>query len=131
MNSGGQTRVSWLDERVNFVATSRVFALGLAIHVEEYSRFAVGGHHGIDGGDRRRYFCDVAQTNRNARRGTFDNDLRDLFRSAHLPTNEAQNELVTVLDQARRINEIRPLDGFQNVRDGDPRSKEPRGIRCH
>src|SRR5713226_7983277 len=122
VNSWGQSGGELLDERVNFVCHVQGIALGLAIHVEKYSGFTVGGHHGIDGGDRRRYFCDVAQTYGNTRRGTFDNNLPDLFRSAHLPTNEAQNKLVTVLDQARRINEIRPLDGFQNVRDSDPRS---------
>src|SRR4029077_4475027 len=61
--------------------------------------------------------------------GTLDNNLSDLFRIAHLPADETQHKLVTMLDQPRRIDEIGALDGVQDIRDGNPHRVEARRIR--
>jgi len=39
--------------------------------------------------------------------------------------------MMTVLDQSRRIDEIRALDSVQDVGDSNPRCVEARRIRCH
>ena len=130
MNSGRQTRDEFPDERVHFVCYVQGVAFGLAIHVEKHGRFAIRGHHRIDRSDRRRDSRDVTEAEGNASGRSLDHNLSNLFRSAHLPADETQYELMTMLDQARRIDEIRAFDGVQDVRDGNPRSKEACRIRC-
>ena len=51
--------------------------------------------------DRR----DVAEANRNSRWRVLDNDLADLFRRAYLAADEAEHELMIVLEQAGRIDQ--------------------------
>ena len=62
MNAGRQRRGEFLNERVYFVGYIQGVAFGLAIDVEKNSGFTVGGHHGVDRGDRRPDCRDVSKT---------------------------------------------------------------------
>ncbi len=129
MNTGRQTRGELLNERVHFVCYIQRVAFGLAIHVEKHRRFTIRGNDGVHRRDRGCDFCDVAKAKGNAGWRVLHNDLPDLLRGADLTADQAQHQLMIAFDQTRRVNQIRPADGVQNIGDGDTCGEKPRGIR--
>ena len=94
-------------------------AVRLAIDIQQDSGLLVSRNNCVDGFDRWRNAGDVADVDGSAGRRGLDDDGGDLGRSARLPAHQAQNQLVIILDQSGRIDEIPAADGVQQVRNGD------------
>ena len=54
--------------------------------------------------------------------------LRDVLERARLAADQAQHQLVIVLEQARRVDQVAAADRVEEVRDGDLRLQQLRRI---
>ena len=122
----GQSRANLLDLGVNFVGDVKGVAVRLAMHAEQDGGFAVGGDHGVDGSDGRRNLGNIAETNGNARCRGLHHNLADLLWRSNLAADEAEDQLMIVLDQAGGVDEVRAANGVENVVDGDAGREEAR-----
>ena len=104
---------------MDFVGHLKGVALRLAVHAEQHRRFSVGSDDRIHRSFRWCDLGDVAEANGNAVGGSLHDDLRDLFRRAHLAADQAKHQLMVVLQQAGRIDQIGPANGIENIRDGN------------
>src|SRR6266436_8257414 len=126
MHAGWQSWPKLLDLGVNFVGDVERIAVRLPMNTQKNGGFAIGGDHGVDGCDGRRNFCNIAKTDGNTCRRRLHDDLADLFRRANLAADQAEHQLMIVLDETGRVDQIGLANGVENIVDGDTRREEAR-----
>ena len=103
-------------------------AVRLALDAEQNRRFSVGPYHRINRFDGRPHQAEISNTNRNAGGRGFDNDVRDLLRSAGLTAHQAQHQLVIRFHQAWRIDHVAAAHGFYERGNRNLRLKQFRRV---
>src|SRR6266436_6581248 len=124
MHAGWQSWPKLLDLGVNFVGDVERIAVGLPMNTQKNGGFAIGGDHGVDGCDGRRSFCNIAKTDGNARRRGLHYNLADLLRRSNLAADQAEHQLMIVLDETGRVDQICLANGVENIVDGDACGKQ-------
>ncbi len=129
MHARRQRRLQLGDFFVNQLRDVQRVAVGLAVHAQQNRRLSVCRDRRIDGSFGRADFSDVTDADGNPSGGIFDDDLRNLFGRSHLAADQAKHQLVFVLQQAGRIDQVGFPNGVQNIGNSDPRGVQPSGIR--
>ncbi len=100
---------------MNSVRNVHGVAVRLSADVQQNRRLAVRGHDGVDrlhpGADGGH----IDDADRHSRRGGFHDDLPDLIRVDDLPIHQAKIELVILLEQSWRIDEVGASNRVENV----------------
>ena len=128
VHTGGQRGANLFDLGVDFVGDIERIAIGLTMHAEQNGGFAVGRNHGVDRSDRGRNLCNIAETNGNACCRALHHYLADLLRRSNLAADQAENQLMIILDETGRVDEVGPADGLENIVDGDAGGEQTRRV---
>ena len=105
---------------MDYVGYVHGVAVGLTADVQQYRGLTVRGDHRVHRLNAWAHGGDVADMHRYARRGGLDDDLRELFWIDDLPVHQAEIELMILLQQAGRIDEIRAPHRVENVGNRTP-----------
>ena len=128
VHTGGQRGANLFDLGVDFVGDIERIAIGLTMHAEQNGGFAVGRNHGVDRSDRGRNLCNIAETNGNACCRALHHYLADLLRRSNLAADQAENQLMIILDETGRVDEVGPADGLENIVDSDAGGEQTRRV---
>ena len=102
---------------------------GWRLTLSSTGRFSIcrdDGVHRLHARRDRRY---VGNLYRHAGLGVFHDNLAELVRIVYLGVHQSEVQLMVLLKQARRIDEVRTLYRVENVGDRDARSQQLRGFR--
>ena len=91
--------------------------------------FPFGGDDGVDRLDAGSDVGHVRDADRHPGRRALDHDLADLLRIGDLALDQAEIELMVLLQQSGRVNQVGPAHGIENVGDGNTRRQQLRRIR--
>ena len=99
---------------MHFVRNSHRVAVRLPIDIQEDGRLSIRGHDGVDGFDRNGLMEAISRSLiGDAGRRRFDYDAADLGRIVHLAAHQTQDELMILLEQTWRVDEITFRNGIE------------------
>ncbi len=125
---GGKSLADLFDFVMNFAGDLNGIAVRLAIDVQQNRWFAIGGDHGVHRFHARAYSGNIADAYRNSRRSVLDDGMGDFVRRADLPIHQSEIELMILLQQAGRVDQIRPAHRIEYVGDGHARGQQLCGV---
>ena len=102
---------------MNFARHLYRVAVWLPVDIQQDCRLSVCRNHRVQGLDVGSYFPNIPNPHRNTGGSVLDNSIRDFHRRSHLSVDQTKVELMVLLQQSRRIDEIRLPNGIKNVGD--------------
>ncbi len=101
------------------IGNSDRVAGGLARNVEQHRRLSVGRDHGVDGHGRALDLRDIADAHRSAVGGGLDDEVAQAVEVMHLAAHQREDQLMVLLVEAGRVDDVGRVDGVGEVEDGD------------
>ncbi len=104
---------------MHFVGNLNGIAIGLPVDVDEQRRLSIRRDDRVDRLDGGRDGSDIADVHRDSRLSRLDHYTANLFRSAHLPVDEAENKLMIFFQQTGGIDQVGASHRLQDVGNRD------------
>ena len=129
MNSRRQRLPNALDLGVHFIGHGDGVAVGLPVDAQQHRRLSVRGDDGVHRLHARRDRRHVGNLHRNTRLRVLDDDLPELFGIVYLCVHQSEVQLMVLLQQAGRVDEVGAPHRVENVGDRDACRQQLRWIR--